>query len=315
MKRFYLFSLLLFAGLLSFAQQNVTLTINHMLGANAFQYGATAANNNGVEFNVTRCQYFVSEITLIHDGGVETIVPNTWMFVDAGQSSSLALGSFPITTLEGVKLGIGVQPAYNHLDPTTYAPGDPLALHSPSMHWGWSSGYIFAAMLGNSGPNFSNSWDVQGLDDANYYKATVNTAGMMMGQDLMIDLYADYEKALRNIDVSTGPTVHSGSGMARTMLQNFRDYVFSATMATGVTAPQLETFSIAPNPTAGHARLVVNAAANSTFIVYDYTGRILKMIQPVAGIADLNMDVAGCYLVALQQDGQIVATKRLVVAK
>ncbi len=315
MKRLYILSLLLFAGLFSLAQQNVTLNINHMLGANPFQFGTAAATPSGVEFTVSRCQYYISEITLIHDGGTETMVPNTWIFADAAQTTTLALGSFPVTMLEGVKFGIGVQPAYNHLDPTTYPNTHPLSLKSPSMQWGWSSGYIFAAILGNSGPSFSNSWDVQGLDDANYYHATVNTAGMMMGQDLMIDIYADYQQALRGINVSTGIVIHGASGAARTMLQNFRDFVFSATMATGVQTPQTAAFSIAPNPTTGHTRLIVDASTESNIIVYDYIGRILKTVQPVAGIADLDLAVAGCYLVALQQNGQTIATKRLVVAQ
>lgn len=315
MKRFYLFSILLFAGLFTFAQRNVSLQINHMLGAVPFQFGTAASNNNGVAFTVSRLQYYVSEITLIHDGGTETMVPSTWMLVNAGQSTTQALGSFNLTALEGIKFGIGVEGASNHLDPTTYPVGHPLGLQSPSMHWGWSAGYAFVAMEGNSGNGFSTIFEIHTFGDANYFKTTVNTTGSGSGQDLLIELNADYEKALRNINVSTGPISHSSSGLSTTLVQNFRDYVFSPVTATGLEAPGTAGFSISPNPAAGRTRLSVDPAIESSFVVYDYTGRILKTLEPVAGIADLDIAVAGCYLVALMQDGKQVSTKRLVVTQ
>ncbi|MBK9449898.1 MAG: T9SS type A sorting domain-containing protein [Bacteroidetes bacterium] len=317
MKRLYIFLLVLSAASFSFAQQNVSLRINHKLGANPFQFGATAANNNGVEFTASRLDYYISQITLIHDGGMQTSVDTTWMLVHADQPTLQALGSFNVTSLEGVRFYIGVQNAYNHLNPTGYTAPHPLALQSPSMHWGWSSGYLFVAMNGNSGNNFVQSWEIHGLEDANYYSQTITTSGTVSGQDLIIDLDADYELALRNIDVSTGPINHGGTGIARTILQNFRDHVFSPAVITGVEVANAPSFSIFPNPASGTTRLQVAAstATESSFVVYDYTGRIIKTIVPTAGIADLNIAVSGCYLVALQQDGQTVATQRLVIAQ
>lgn len=93
--------------------------------------------------------------------------------------------------------------------------------------------------------------------------------------------------------------------------------MFSPAVITGVEVANAPSFSIFPNPASGTTRLQVAAstAAESSFVVYDYTGRIIKTIVPTAGIADLNIAVSGCYLVALQQDGQTVATQRLVIAQ
>jgi hypothetical protein len=317
MNRFYILFILFMAGHLTFAQKNVSLQIHHMLGAVPFQFGTQGTNNNGVAFTVTRLQYYIAEITLIHDGGTETIVPNTWMLVDASQDTTQALGSFNVTSLEGIRFGIGVQSAYNHLDPSTYPANHPLAHQTPSMHWGWSSGYAFVAVEGNSGPGFTNNYEIQTFDDANYFKTTVNTAGTASGQDLLIDVYADYEMALRNINVAAGPIFHGTSGLATTLVQNFKDFVFSPTLATGVSAPGTGNFSIVPNPSSGHAKLQVDAAieGESTFVVYDLAGKMLETTHPVGGIADVNVHVPGCYLVALKLDGVTVSTKRLLIAQ
>ena len=58
-------------------QTPVRFQINHMMGASAFQYGQTGTNNLGHDFQVDRMEYYISEITLIHDGGQQTMVPNT----------------------------------------------------------------------------------------------------------------------------------------------------------------------------------------------------------------------------------------------
>jgi hypothetical protein len=318
MKRIYLFACMIVMGLGASAQINVSLRINHHLGAAPFQMGAQATNNLGNAFTLNRLEYYISEITLIHDGGQLTMVPSHWILVDASQPLMEDLGSQPITTLEGVRFGVGVEPAYNHLDPSSYAPTHPLYPQTPSMHWGWSSGYRFIAMEGNCGTSMVQTMEIHSLDDVNYFQTTINTAGTMTFQGLVIDVDADYAMGLKDIDLSSGVINHGATGSAQRLAQNFRDFVFSATVATGVTAPAaIATFDIAPNPTQGHTRLLLDAgmSAHSSFVVYDYTGRILKTVQPMAGIADLDLAAAGYYLVALQQGGHTVATKRLVVTR
>lgn len=318
MKRFYLYMALFFAMSLSYAQQNVSLRINHMLGGQPFQFNTAAANNVGGDLKFDRLEYYISEITIIHDGGQQTMVPDTWVLANANAACLTALGSFAVTALEGVSFGIGVQSAYNHLDPTTYPPNHPLGLQSPSMQWGWSGGYMFISISGNAGSGFSASYEVQTLGDADYFHTTINTVGTMVGQDLIIDLNADYLMSVKNMNLSTGPSVHGSSGIALTLAQNFRDFVFTPVVATGINPASVQKlFTIAPNPSNGQTRLFLDPsiAGESVFVLYDYTGRALKKITPVAGVANVELSAAGCYLVALQTAGQTVATKRLVIAQ
>ena len=56
------------------------------------------------------------------------------------------MGPWDIEGVRGVKLHLGVDPAHNHADPSTYASDHPLSLQNPTMHWGWSAGYRFMAI-------------------------------------------------------------------------------------------------------------------------------------------------------------------------
>ena len=51
------------------AQTNVTLNINHLLGEEPFRLSTTAQNNLGQAFNFSRLEYYLAEISLIHDQG------------------------------------------------------------------------------------------------------------------------------------------------------------------------------------------------------------------------------------------------------
>ena len=56
------------------AQNDVILRINHKLDLETFALDAVAQNNLGNTFKATRLEYYISQFTIIHDGGVETIV-------------------------------------------------------------------------------------------------------------------------------------------------------------------------------------------------------------------------------------------------
>lgn len=317
MKKLYLFSALVFLVSTSFGQSNVYLKINHKLGASNFQFSTPASNNNNVQFNVERLQYYVDEIKLVHDGGMETAVPNTWLLVDAGTTVNEMLGSFSINTLEGIKFGIGVESAYNHLDPSSYASSHPLAPQFPSMHWGWSAGYRFVAMEGKSGSNFNQTYEIHALEDQNYFTTSISTAGTMNGSDLIIELDADYEEALRNIDVSTGVINHGGNGEAVTLLQNFRDHVFSASGVSTSLEDEMANASEAglyPNPAVANQPIHISGTSigEVEIVVSDLSGKVLANI-PATGIAEVSIQTPGIYMVSIFDQGKRVSSQKLIV--
>lgn len=316
-KTFTLLLGLLFSGVL-FSQSNVYLQINHKLGVNPFGFGTTASNNIGNDFNLTRLQYYMAEITLIHDGGMETPVTGHWILANAGIQVNDSLGSFTITNLEGVRFGIGVEQSYNHLDPSSYPMSHPLAPKAPSMHWGWNAGYRFVAMEGRAGNGLNQVFQIHALDDNYYYHDTVSTAGATIGGDLYIVLDADYEMALKDIDVSSGPITHGGFGEAIPLLQNFTSEVFSEGIFT-VSREELISsdvnMTVFPNPAVNSANIhITGNALGAKIEVTDLMGKTVQhRMVPATGELTTDRLDQGLYFVNLLQNGVKVATQKLIV--
>ena len=305
---------LLFSGLL-FGQTPVRLQINHQLGASTFQFGQQANNNNNVPFTLTRVQYYVGNITLTHDGGQQTTVPNTWFLVDAGTTLDENLGSFNITTLESITMGIGVEVSHNHLDPSTYPNDHPLAHQNPSMHWGWNFGYKFIAMEGNSGPGFNQAWGIHSIEDNLYHTTTITTSGIPNGNEIVIGLNADYVEALYDIDVYSGPVVHGGFGEAITLVNNFRDRVFTAATTVGVEDEMDITFQVGPNPVFDSRMIRVSGdlKIGNELVLTDISGKEIYREEVDGNSRLLETPEPGCYFLSLRSEGRVLSTKKVLV--
>src|SRR5690606_7713783 len=149
MKSIVVLLVFLSTGFVSRAQNDVELKIFHRLGAQDFQLNSTAENNLNNEFQVTRLEYYITRISVIHDGNQSTSIgDDTLALVDAADaiSTTIPLGNLTITSVEEIRFHIGVYAPTNNADPSLQPMGHPLAPQSPSMHWGWAAGYRFVAM-------------------------------------------------------------------------------------------------------------------------------------------------------------------------
>ncbi|MCU0345840.1 MAG: hypothetical protein MUC59_02775, partial [Saprospiraceae bacterium] len=75
-----------------FAQMDVALHLHPKLGEQSFALNTTATAEMGYPFRVTRLQYYVSEIRLVHDGGQVTPVTDRYLLVTAQKDSIFELG-------------------------------------------------------------------------------------------------------------------------------------------------------------------------------------------------------------------------------
>lgn len=303
----------------SIAQTNVQLMIHHKLGDQDFAMNSAAKNNLDHDFEVTRLEYYISGITIIHDNGTATPVPNTWILANAASATQVQLGSFPVTEIEAIHFTIGVDPEHNHLDPASYAPSHPLAPKSPSMHWGWTAGYRFLAFEGFGGPQFNQLIQLHGLGDQNYIKARVNLNATAVDNELIIQLDADYTRTLENISVNGGVIEHGEEGDAQQALENFRNLVFSPTeINTAISdVSAAEHFTLYPNPTLdGLAFVTINSTEEKEYeiAVTDMLGRQisnLKRLKPNTSI-DLCVPTTGIYFVNLLENGHPVTVAKLI---
>ena len=302
-------------SMMAFAQTNVYFKINQKLDGNTFAYSTGTSNSLSNNYDFTRLQYYISQITLTYDGGQDTVLSDWYLLVDAGQAVNELLGSFNFTTLESVSFGIGVDGSKNHADPSTYVSGHALGFQSPSMHWGWSAGYRFAALEGNVG---IQGWQLHALGDKNYGIATVTTAGTMIGGDLVVALDANYEEILHDITVSSTLNYHGEDLQAPTALGNFQTNVFtqgSATVSLNEYNDEV-SFSLAPNPSNGVVRVMLDKQQGSDYSVSvsDITGReILRQAVDSNGNDQLSINYAGLYTISLLKQGRVISTQKLIV--
>jgi len=318
MIRNLLCGLSLFCALSSFGQSDVYLKISHKLGGSDFSYNVQATNDVGNDFKTTRLEYYIAEIAIIHDGGQITEVDSTWLLVDAGNYTNVMLGNFNISTLEGVRMSVGVEATVNHNDPTLWPTSHPLAPQWPSMHWGWLAGYRFVCMEGKSGTSFNQDFQIHALEDKNYHTLTINTAGVSSGSDITSELNGDYAQALSGIDVSSGLIEHSGSNEAASLLLNFAQKVFTSiegNPSLSATEEELPEFEIFPNPCVGQFSIQMpgNSFGAMQSEIYNALGQVVLngAVRSKDRIEVQGLD-NGVYYVRLLNGSQS-ATKTIIV--
>ncbi|MFT5823386.1 MAG: hypothetical protein ACI8ZM_004647 [Crocinitomix sp.] len=310
--------LLLFVASVN-AQTEVELKINHKLGVEDFILDAVGTNDLGHEFKATRLEYYVTRITIVHDGGTETAVSDEVVALVRPEdeiSTSIDLGSFDVTSIESVKFHIGVYEPINNDDPSLFDAVHPLAPKSPSMHWGWAAGYRFIAYEGFGGVDFSQNFQLHGLGNSNYFEVESDVWVETVGDVLVMSLNGDYAAGLNEIDLTAGTISHGTTGAAKKVLENWRDIVFGL-YTVGVNEEIAElNWSIYPNPSNGD--IVVNFE-NTTEI------NQVNIINPLGEIVqtslvndskqmELSIPDSGIYFVSvLNAKGETIATERLII--
>ena len=318
MKRFLL-AIFALSTISSFSQTDVALRINHKLGVSDFALNQTAQNNLGQDFQTTRLEYYLSQITIVHDGGMETSVPiDTIALVNPGDevSTLIPLGNYAVTNIEHVQFYIGVPSPTNNEDPSLYPSGHPLALQSPSMHWGWAAGYFFLAMEGDAGSGFGTGFELHALDNANYFEVAAEVNVMDESGVMVMNVDGDYAKGVQDIDVASGPISHGGVGDAKTALENWRDHVFGG-YAVGIETEEKEVnWGVYPNPSAGLVNINVGADTKATSIqITNVLGEVVENISIADMVTnEINLNQSGVFMFNLLDDsGVVLDTERVVI--
>jgi hypothetical protein len=318
MKYFLLTLVVACFGQLAISQNNIKLRINHKLGDQDFAMNTQATNNLGNTFLVTRLEYYVSQISITHDGGQTTSIDDTWILVNAAEPTEVDLGNYNINEIEGITYHIGVDPDHNHEDPALYPSDHPLAPKFPSMHWGWSAGYRFLAFEGLGGADLNRTIELHGLIDANYFRKTLAFEASASGGEAIISLDADYTKIIENIEVSSGVVIHGGNSLARIALENFRDYVVTPgepiSAAQNVDANQY--FKVFPNPVVNHQlNMSIQSLdlGNYHVIIKDMNGRVVNQINAFSNSTHTtDLPGVGMYFLELKQDQKTIATHQVI---
>lgn len=311
------------------AQNSVEFEIHHKINGSDFGFNQESISPEGENFEVDRLEYYISEINITHDNGIVTEIDSFWILVQTDLSSTqVDLGIHAITNVEAISFSVGVDPDFNHLDPTQYATSHPLGPKSPSMHWGWSAGYRFVAMEGEE-TDGNEQFEIHALGDQNYFETTIEVEGVENNGTVSIPIYANYAEALNGIELKNGVITHGDFDEAMDLLENFRDYVFTAiepidslpndTTTCIVTLSKIKGISIVPNPSInGSIKLILDQAVEDIdrVEVYDIAGNLLSSMKTIDNKVNyqLNSLQSGVYFMrAFSSTGESFSTERTIV--
>jgi hypothetical protein len=301
------------------AQNAVRIVLDQRLNGAPFAMNTVVSHPDGSSegvFRYTLLRYYISGIEITHDGGMVTKLSNTFILVDATWGTTYDIGTHDITTVEGLKLSIGVDKARNHLDPTSYPPNHALYPQQPSMHWGWSAGYRFITAEGFAGAtaeNVKTNFQLHGLGDQNYYSTSMPLTATAVNGVLTLPIKAEYANLVKGIEVSQGVIEHSDAGPARVILVNATTSVFSASTPTSVDEDDVTPVSIAPNPSTGV--VTISAPVGAMISVVDQTGSVVGSMVMVAPSQSFDHSglAQGSYSVVVRTSSGMQMHERLVV--
>lgn len=301
------------------AQTDVNLIINHKLGTEDFTFATEGSNNLNVDFKLHRIEYYLSQFTVVHDGGQETAITDLYALINGSGFAQVSLGNLNFTTVEEIKFSVGVDQAANHLDPASYSSFHPLAPKNPSMHWGWTSGYRFVAMEGNAGSNLNTLFEIHALGDANYFEVSVPLTDLTIDNGVLtINLDADYSAGIKDIDVSAGIISHGDANEALTLLQNFQTDVFKQTAAndtaiiSGITDKgAFELMHVFPNPTTGLINFTTDNIVKVE--VYNVLGAIVEVHEFESNSPQFFLNEKGLFLLKIYSEEQEINYTKVLV--
>jgi len=199
----------------------VSLNFTHMVGPEAFAFNSDYIDDFGNNFQFSRADWYLKVSGFLDHDNVTQILSEINYYKMDPSVTSVTYGQSLPTTLHNLQWAVGIDSATNHMDPNTYETGSALANQSPSMHWGWSTGYIFCVVEGLVDIDGNGSYDPGetfalhvGMD-TNYREGTnlhVSTE-VIAGETANISLDVDYAGFIDGIDLSTENSTHTMDNM------------------------------------------------------------------------------------------------------
>jgi hypothetical protein len=315
-------SVLLFSVVLGnlTAQKDIFIHINPTFGNQAFALNTVYTGVDGVTVNFDHFNYYLSDIVLFHDGGMQTnIAPSVFLFTP--DQVGYYLGNYNIQNLESIRFMVGVPSRMNTqsgaeaVDISSYPDTHPLSFQNPTMYWGWQFGYMHMIVGGEADSNNDQLpdayFEMHNLGDHNQRVIQMpvietNTNGMQM--DIYLECHVD--QWLRNIPLSTVGVLHDQTGLNDSIMANVLSYaVFTQPTSAGL-------------PTNSDPYIYVEGATihwinteDTDFKVFDLSGRLVSSgaMQGNVGNVELNLSTGYYELTVYDSMHRLVMSKNCFI--
>jgi hypothetical protein len=325
MKRSLLLAFL-FLGMVGLqAQTIVEVGLKPMAGAAPFALNQNFLDYNGKTTQLSRLHYYLCNFEVVHDGGQVTAIPSVYHLVNPGREFYTVGAVSGVTQIEKVRFSVGVDAAVNHDDPSGWGSGHPLNYQSPSQHWGWSSGYLFLTVEGESDSDNNGStdapWQIHSFGDQLLRDVEVAVTPQTSGNVTTLPLEYDVQAWLRGLDLATVGVQHASTGAPLAASNNVNTYqVFRASGAVGVAEPQripLLAFDLFDSE-----RPVIYWDAHGveavSLAVHDLNGKVVYRAEGLASAGRQRVETkfaAGLYVCTLSHNGAALQSKKFQVLR
>lgn len=308
------------------AQYAVSLNLHHNFDGAAFNYGDQYVDDFGHTIEITRVQYYLSSLKVNHDAGQETLLNSVYVLA-SGNITNYPLTTMNIQNVEGISFNLGVDQSRNHLDPSTYPSSHPLSLQTPSMHWGWASGYNFLVIEGMADSDNDGTVDkpfqfhAVGNDDYLTNVGLIETTGTMVDMNISVDVEVNIADWLTGMDLSTAGLNHGVFPLVEEMMANTNILkVFDAgtTGINDIEGLENSTFFDYSLPYAPTIYYKFPQAQSLSLSIIDMTGRVVLSEDDLSkeGNFFINKELEyGTYIAKFIMDNNEVLAKKFIVRR
>ena len=115
----------------------------------SFELDSLIQNQTKDTLVYSRADFLLSNFQLISNDDSIISFEDTFAFIKIKSSDTVKLPlAIPSGNYKELRFDIGLDSSYNHSDPAIWQGGHPLNPSLNNLHWGWTGGYVFAALEG-----------------------------------------------------------------------------------------------------------------------------------------------------------------------
>ena len=233
MQKTLFFYFLIFISFSFFSQKEVFIHLVPNVNNTPFNLNTDYNGLDGKSFNIDHFDYYISDISLTHDGGISTgFLDSSHTYLIEPDNFIISLGSLNLNSIEEIEFTMGVPSRYNTIsgsnsqDISSFPLTHPLSFQSPSMYWGWSTGYMHMIIGGNVDNDNNGTpetyFELHNLGNQNQQTVSLMSIIQTNTSSNRIDVYlqCNIEQWLKNISLSSVGVLHGESGPNQQLLNN-----------------------------------------------------------------------------------------------
>ncbi len=193
---------------------NFMLKFHHLAGTASLSYGQEYTLSSGRKIKFTKAQMYISGFKAT--GASVDQSYDTHLLITAQDGGSHPIGPLRSEqSITGIRMAVGVDSAYNHLDPASFEPDNALSANQQYFgHWSWNPGYKFLVMEGMIDSTVAMSGSAThpfiyhlGFDEA-YKPFVVATDFTTDGTEALIELNIDWLAFFNDVDLPEENSCH-----------------------------------------------------------------------------------------------------------